>query len=63
MVQLPAIHGWRAAFNCASAQIQAKLPNEQVELLIASTRHVSWQVSIELLIEEGNIQHSLGGHP
>ncbi len=45
-VQVEAIHGSRAAFNCASAQIQAKFVKEHFELLMAPTRHVSWEVSI-----------------
>lgn len=40
-VQVEAIHGSSAAFNCASAQIQAKFVKEHVELLMAPTRHVS----------------------
>jgi hypothetical protein len=41
IVQLPAIHGSRAALSGSSEQMQSKSVRLQVELLIAEIRHES----------------------
>lgn len=68
IVQVPAMHGSRAAFSCASAQMQAKSVRAHVELRIAPMRHVncvvsSWSVivwRVKLTAHSGRL--SIPGH-